>query len=193
MTNKTPDQLLMADPNQDWEMSRFDKTMQMLRGRWTLVTILALILAVAGAVLGYKMPKPIYRSEGIVEIKPVVPRILTSDDSKDLRAQFEGYIGQQVALLNSKEVKKKALFHDAWQEVAPGTSGGDFVKFEKNAAAERPIRSQVIEIYFSNPDPVLAQKGVESMAKAYEALIKERDEEDKAMVYDIVVKEHERL
>ena len=36
MTNKTPDQLLMADPNQDWEMSRFDKTMQMLRvaGRW---------------------------------------------------------------------------------------------------------------------------------------------------------------
>ncbi len=193
MTNKTPDQLLMAEPNSDWEISRFDMTMQMLRGRWTLVVILALILAVTGAFLGFKVPKPIYRSEGIIEIKPVVPRILTSDESNDLRAQFEGYIGQQVAMLNSKEIKKKALLRDEWQEVAPGTSGGDFVSFEKNAMAERPSRSQVIEIYFSNTDPVLAQKGVESMAKAYEALIKERDEEDKAMVYDIVVSEHKRL
>jgi Mrp family chromosome partitioning ATPase/uncharacterized protein involved in exopolysaccharide biosynthesis len=193
MTNKTPDQLLMADPNQDWEMSRFDRTMQMLRGRWMLVTILALILAVCGAVLGYKIPKPVYRSEGIIEIKPVVPRILNSEGSDELLAQFEGYINQQELLLNSKEIMKKALYRDEWQAVAPGTSGGDLVRFEKNSKAERPIRSQVIEIYFSNEEPVLAQKGVESIAKAYEALIKERDEEDKAMVYDLVVKEHDRL
>ena len=192
MTNNTPDQLLVADTN-DWEMSRFDKTMQMLRGRWTLVSILALIFAVAGGFAGYKLPKPVYRSEGIVEIKPVVPKILTSDESKDLRAQFEGYIGQQVALLNSKEVKKQAMLRPEWQQVSPGTAPGFFVKFDKNAIADRPMRSQSIEIYFSDPDPVLSQKGVEAMAKAYEQLIEKKDEEDKAQVYDIVVKEHERL
>lgn len=192
MTNKTPDQLLVADSN-DWEMSRIDKTMQMLRGRWTLVTILALIGAVAGGFAGFKLPKPTYRSEGIVEIKPVVPKILISDESKDLRAQFEGYIGQQETLLNSKEVKKQAMLREEWQQVSPGTAPGFFVKFERNAAAKRPVRSQVIEIYYNDPDPVLAQKGVEAMAKAYESLIEKKDEEDKAQVYDIVVKEHERL
>jgi Mrp family chromosome partitioning ATPase/uncharacterized protein involved in exopolysaccharide biosynthesis len=193
MTNKTPDQLLVADNNQEWELSRFDMTMQMLRGRWTLVAILALIGAVAGGFAGFKLPKPIYRSEGIVEIKPVVPKILTSDDSKDLRAQFEGYISQQVALLNSKEVKKQAMMRDEWQQVSPGTAPGFFVQFDRNAAAERPARSQSIEIYYNDVDPVVAQKGVEAMAKAYEALIEKKDEEDKAQVYDIVVKEHERL
>tara|TARA_Y100001933_G_scaffold265279_1_gene339654 strand:- start:80412 stop:82739 length:2328 start_codon:yes stop_codon:yes gene_type:complete len=193
MTNKTPDQLLVADNNHEWEMNRFDMTMQMLRGRWTLVIVLALIFATAGGFAGFKLPKPIYRSEGIIEIKPVVPKILTDDESKDLRAQFDGYIGQQVALLNSKEVKKSAMLNDAWQSVKPGTAPGFFVQFEKNAKALRPLQSQVIELYFTHTDPVLAQKGVEAMGKAYEDLVKLKDEEDKAQVYDIVVKEHERL
>ncbi|MBL4701985.1 MAG: hypothetical protein JKX85_12080 [Phycisphaeraceae bacterium] len=78
----TPDQLHVAEHNPEWEMSRFDMTMQMLRGRWMLVAMLALIGAIAGGFAGYTLPEPIFRSEGIIEIKPVVARILTSDESK---------------------------------------------------------------------------------------------------------------
>ncbi|MBN4061120.1 hypothetical protein JYU15_01660, partial [bacterium AH-315-I18] len=193
MTNMTPDQLHVAEHNPEWEMSRFDMTMQMLRGRWMLVAMLALIGAIAGGFAGYTLPEPIFRSEGIIEIKPVVARILTSDESKDLRAQFNGYIGQQVALINSKEVKLKAMLRDEWQQIRPGTAPGFFVRFDRNATAQRPTQSQVIEIYFSDTDPAAAQKGVEVLAKGYEALIKEKDEEDKAEVYDLVVKEYDRL
>ncbi len=191
--NKTPDALHTADPYQVDGMTRFDQTMQMLRGRWGLVAILALIGMIGGGFVGYKVPTPVYRSEGLIEIKPVVPKILISDDTKDLRAQFEGYVRQQLTLLNSKEVLKTAMLDPDWQAIAPGTGDGNFIHFERSADAEREVRSQVINVYFSDSNPAAALVGVKVITNAYMKLAQAKEEEDKAQVYDIVVAERDRV
>lgn len=193
MTNKTPEQLYVAENNPEFELSRIDTTIQMLRGRWVLVTILALIGSIFGGVLGFTLPKPVYRSEGFIEIKPNIPKILSSDESKNLLNEFEGYMSQQKAMLNSKDFQRKAMLRNEWQAIHPGNANGLFVKFERNAEAQHKFKSHVIELYFSDTDPVAAKIGVEVLAKTYIDEIERQENEDQNEVQKLVIKEYNRL
>src|SRR5688572_17302702 len=48
----------------------------LLRGRYHWAVLLGLALAGAGAFVGYKATVPVYQSQGVIRIKPKLPRIL---------------------------------------------------------------------------------------------------------------------
>src|SRR5207248_10888300 len=60
------------------------KVQRLLRGRYLLAVVLALICGLIGAAWGWKSQKPKFSSDGIIWIKPVIPAI-TSKDRKSTR------------------------------------------------------------------------------------------------------------
>src|SRR6476659_9740244 len=52
----------------------------LLRGRYRIAIILAVLGTMAGGFVGYRIQKPMYTSTGIIRIKPHVSPVLTQND-----------------------------------------------------------------------------------------------------------------
>jgi len=92
------------------------KIHRMLRGRYVLATVLALIGAVAGATAGVMLPKPAWESDGVIEISPIIH---TADDIDKVRPMWTQYIAGVMTKLHTESVIREAMESPEWQKVRP--------------------------------------------------------------------------
>jgi len=145
----------------------------LLRGRWLWAIGIGGVLASAGAWIGFRMSKPTYRSAGLIDIAPQVPRILYQTEEKGVLPMFESYVQSQEDLAKSRRVIDMAMQSAAWKGLGRGISDSEIASFMEHLSVDH--RSQSIQISFSDLDPDAAMIAVNQIIEAYMKLTDERD------------------
>lgn len=89
---------------------------QALRGRYIAVMGLGAVLAAALGYTGWRLAKPMYRSESLIRIAYDAPKL--NQPTVDMRSveAFEAFMQSQQALLTSRRLLELALQDPAWAE-----------------------------------------------------------------------------
>lgn len=149
-----------------------------LRGRYVLAVVLGLFAGAVCGVVGYKLQRPVYRSEGLVRIAYSLPQIMgPSEQNQPLGQMFDTLLQSQRQLITSRKVIDKAATDTLWQ----GTSAkvpADLVQFyaEQLKVDVRP-RSEFIIISVSDSDPVLAASAVTAIINAYSSVYHDQEKD----------------
>jgi uncharacterized protein involved in exopolysaccharide biosynthesis/Mrp family chromosome partitioning ATPase len=158
----------------------------LLRGRYHWAVLLSTLLAAAGAYAGYRATRPTYKSNVVIKIEPVLPRILYKSESNDPLPAFDTFVNTQVALLKGGGVLDRAYASEAWQAVPEGQRH-ERRKVAKNLMITAPVSTRgVIEIEYTDISPEGAQAGAQSIFEAYNALYGNRDEKALAQKLQIL-------
>src|ERR1700742_1564116 len=74
---------------------------RLLAGRYIWATLLGIALACLGGTIAYLFVKPTYQSIGLIEVKPVLGRILYSNEQNGVMPMFDAFVETQASLLRS--------------------------------------------------------------------------------------------
>src|SRR5438105_3427566 len=92
--------------------SPLKKIQRLLRGREKLAITLGLCGAIIGGLVGWFSQKPQYISNGVVWIRPIIPRLLDSDKVMPFYSQ---YIQSQCAIIVGPRVIDRAMQSNDWK------------------------------------------------------------------------------
>jgi Mrp family chromosome partitioning ATPase/uncharacterized protein involved in exopolysaccharide biosynthesis len=137
----------------------------LLRGRYLLAIVLALLGAAGGAGFGYFVQKPSYQSVGIIRIKPSMPNGLLIGQDRVMPA-FEAFVKSQQAFLLSERVISKAMEKPEWQAVTPGLSPEAIVSFRSRLEVFYD-KGELIKVSFTDANPAVAMTGVKCVTTSY--------------------------
>src|SRR2546423_12934201 len=79
-----------------------------LRGNYPLIVALGVLFGLGGAALGWFIPKPVYRSEGLIQIRYAQPAVDPGMAQSGL-TPFDVFMESQKTLITSRRVIDKAL------------------------------------------------------------------------------------
>lgn len=152
------------------EESPFRKLHKLLRGRYLLAFVLALLGAAGGAAAGYFSAKPVLKAEAMIEIRPVI----IDPNNDKVMVMFSSYIQSQIATLMSDTLVRQAMRDPRWQAVRPGPVNDLAVAafLEKLTVKLPPGSSMLIVVGYADNSPqadVVAPAAVQSLIDAYKA------------------------
>lgn len=78
------------------------------RYRWTFL-VLAVVLGAPASVVTWRLVIPEYRAGAVVEVSPVIPRLVFKTEDNGLIPLYRQYLNTQVAILRSAEVLNRVL------------------------------------------------------------------------------------
>jgi Mrp family chromosome partitioning ATPase/uncharacterized protein involved in exopolysaccharide biosynthesis len=148
---------------------------QLLRGRYILAIVLAIGLGGGLAYLGWTIPKPIYKSTGMIRIKPFTTRILYSNERNEMMPMFDSFVDSQVLLMRSQRVTDLAMQSDEWRALKRGSTPQEAADFVKSLEVIRPEGSEIVQVSFTDLNPTAAVIGAKSVIEAYEKIYGESD------------------
>ena len=139
-----------------------------LRGRWATVVALGVCCATVGAVIGWKLGKPIYESEGLVQIEyapqPVMAPIRTDREPVEI---FQAILSSQQALLSSRRIVDLAMQEADWRGIGRPVTPETTQQFASGLKVEHRPATDYIRVVFADPEPVAAAAAVRSVLSAY--------------------------
>ncbi len=162
--------------NESWDMGQehqqtnpFVLIHRNMRGRYTVAIVLGLIFGIAGGVLGYTSREPLYRSTGLIRVKPVLPRVLYKDEQNTGMQMFANFINTQAQLIGQSDVIENAMNSDDWRAIKDITNFDTFQDVQGRLVVRSDSRGQqeTILVYFEDPNPTVSQVVVESIFDAY--------------------------
>jgi len=136
-----------------------------LRGRYWIAVPLGLMLGMVGGYLGYTLLHPIYRGEGMIQISALNTKDPTNQTT--VMQNFEEYVQSQAMLMGSRTVIDKAMRGSDWVRTRMGADGETMVKVSENLLVEHPPHTEMIRIYYTDPDPDVAKFTVQAIVAAY--------------------------
>jgi Mrp family chromosome partitioning ATPase/uncharacterized protein involved in exopolysaccharide biosynthesis len=148
---------------------------QLLRGRYILAIVLSVVLGGVLGYLGYRSQKPIYRSTGMIRIKPFTTRILYDTERSNMMPMFDSFVDSQVLLMRSQRVTDLAMQSDEWRALKRGSSPEAAAEFVKSLDVSRGEGSEIVQVSFSDLDPNAAVIGAKSVIEAYEKIYGESE------------------
>lgn len=148
------------------QVNPWQRMRRLLRGRMWLAGILATVCAAAGGAAGYKLLKPEYRSDGLVEIRPLLASPLAGNQD-EVMPMYSEYVQSQANILDSQRVIQSAIESDEWQAVGRGSSPQAIEKFMKDLEVTCVDGSFFIRVSFTDPDPTIAATAVKSVIQSY--------------------------
>lgn len=140
----------------------------LLRGRYPLAILLAILGAAIGGPIGYLSVKPEYRGTGVIEVRSTLPRILYETEQNQRIADFGSYLLTQVELLRSSRVVGLAMQDPEWRSLGRGLQPEQVQRFNESLEVTSPRNSQLIYVSFSDRDAKAAATAVKALIKAYE-------------------------
>ena len=140
---------------------------RLLQGRYVYAIILGLIGALIFAVLGFWIPKPIYKSTGALRFRPVLPRVLYQSEETGVMPMFGAFVSEQANLLGRERIRDMAMTDDAWKRLGRKLTPQSQMAFQKSLVVSRSKGSTIILVSFVDQDPHAAQIGVKSVLDAY--------------------------
>jgi polysaccharide biosynthesis transport protein len=135
-----------------------------LRGRYWIVITLGLILGGSGGYLGYTKLHPIYRAEGMLQISLSKPDPMGSSSAMP---NWEEYVQSQTLVLGSRTVMRMAMQGPNWKDTGLAMDGTVQSKIAENLTVDHPPRTELIRVYYTDPDPEVAVAVVKSIVRAY--------------------------
>lgn len=143
---------------------------RLLRGRYLITILLAGIFAVAGGAAGYLSQQPLYRSDAVIQIQPVLPKILFDTDVTSAPAMFSSYVAAQAQLISGQNVINFAMDTDRWREASrrAEVSIGSFDEFRRGLKVNTSrATQQLITVSYEHEDASVAHAAAHSVVNAY--------------------------
>jgi capsular exopolysaccharide synthesis family protein len=140
----------------------------LLRGRYPLAVGLALLGLIIGAPIGYFAVKPTYRSQGVIEVRSTLPRLLFETEQNERIPDFGPFLITQMELLRSSRVISLAMQDPEWRDLGRGIEPQQVAAFTKSLEVTSPRNSQLIYVLFRDDDPRAAAIAVKAVIRAYE-------------------------
>jgi len=174
---RPPDQLPdLADPlgvqgAMAAQTSTLARMHRLLRNRYKWCVLLALVLGAAGGVGGYFSRKPVYSCTGMIQIRPVVERILfPSEESRMLN--YESFVNSQIALLRSQRVITLAMQSPDWKALGrqKSTPEEEIADFLERLTVTNIQRSEIITVSFEDTDRAATVAAVSGVLNAYNSI-----------------------
>jgi capsular exopolysaccharide synthesis family protein len=141
------------------------KVHRLLRGRYLLAGLLALLGGVAGAYYGWKSQAPVYRASGMIEIKPFIPRIAESDKVMPF---YNQHMTTEAGRIRTAEVIDVAMRTPEWRDAGgPAPTPQTVAGFQSGLLSTVVKNSFYIDLTFEHTDPKLAGAGVNAVLSAF--------------------------
>ncbi|CAN5609441.1 hypothetical protein BH10PLA1_BH10PLA1_05310 [soil metagenome] len=137
---------------------------KLLRGRYPIVILLALIFGAAGGAAGWILPKPQFMATGQIMLSPLIRNL---NDADKVMPMFSAYVNVQTQVLASPRLIQAALQRQQWKDTGKPTSS-DFVGyFLQNLLIDSPKNSQLLTISYTDPVDSVASAAGGSLIDAY--------------------------
>lgn len=165
----------MSDGQVNWDMgsehaqtSVFLIIHRLLRGKYILTGVLALIFGIGGGVMGYMSRQPMYESIGQIRIQPSLPKVLFNSEQSTAPQMFASYVSSQAELISGGGVIERALETPEWRAVE-GKSNIHSAADVKDRLRVRSSRSaqEIISVSFSDEDPEVSSTIVNAVMDSY--------------------------
>ncbi len=138
-----------------------------LRGRYWIAIVLGVVCGIVGGYFGFKSQQPIYRGEGLIQIAFSTPAIMTPSDRSGPMINFEEYLQSQSMLLSSRAIVNQAMKLQEWKQSGLGDDPAVHNVVAANLMVEHPTRTEFIRVYYTDKNPDVALRVVQSVVKAY--------------------------
>jgi polysaccharide biosynthesis transport protein len=154
------------------EQTPLRRVHQLLRGRYALAAVLALIGAAVGAAVGFKLPKPMYESAAILRVDPI---IIEKDQGNSVLPFYQNFVADLMVELKTDKVIRRAMQSPEWKSLRP--YAGEYPPAEQVAEFSRnltvrpvPMTPEMIQILYDDTRPdskQVAQVAVKSLLNAF--------------------------
>lgn len=149
---------------------------RLLRGRYPLTIVLALLGAATGGSIGVISQEPIYRSDGQIRIRPAVGKLLYDTEQSAILPRFASYVASQANYIRTDRVIRRAMQSEAWRRLGRGLDPQEQARFARALDVSIDARSgEWITVSFYDRDPAAAKVAVEEVIRAYEDLAGETE------------------
>ncbi len=156
-----------AEPQQA-QGNVFAMVHRLLRGRYLLTVGLALVFGLAGAAAGFFSQRPLFRSNAVIEIRPVLPKILFESEQSSVPQMFSNIVAAQANLLSQPDVVQYAMESDIWRSVrdrAGILTVEDFIG--RLRVQNNPATRQLIFVSFEHEEAAVATAANQAVVNAY--------------------------
>src|SRR5262245_38395442 len=153
------------------------KAHRILRGRYPWAFGLAVVLGTAGGIAGAVLPKPVYRSTGIIDVAPKVKSVLFESEDKGVMPMFDNFVQTQATIASSRRVTEMAMRSPEWQAMGRGFSEKALAIFQENLSVTHPRATQYVQVSVADESPECAAVAVNQIMKAYLKVYTELEQE----------------
>ncbi|HVS72499.1 MAG TPA: hypothetical protein VHQ47_14685 [Phycisphaerae bacterium] len=149
---------------------------RIMRGRYWLAILLAVVIGGGLAYYGYKKGQVLYTSTAMVRFRAVMPAILYHNDQNGMMPMFDSFVDSQVLLMRSQRVTDMAMQSDDWRALhRPNTpeAAADFVKSLNVWRDERG--GEMVQVSFTDKDPNAAMIAARAVIESYQKIYGDSD------------------
>jgi len=165
------------------EQTPLRRVHRLLRGRYALAVVLAAIGAAAGATVGIMLPKPSWKSVGMIEIRPTISTASAADITMPM---YQQYVQDIVVRMHTDRVIKLAMMNPEWRKRRPFSGdvppSEQVIEFGKNLTVKQmPLSPQNIEVDYEDSKPdakEVVQIATTSVIGAFRDLLNSTDPDD---------------
>lgn len=165
-----PSQVLADAGSQPPQQNLAKLVHKLLRGRYPIVIVLALIGGIGGAVGGYFSQTPKFKCDGQVQVQPTIPKILYQTEQSSVSPMFSNLLNTQVAWLQQDRVIRKAMDSADWRELGRGRGPEDEAEFRKNLKVATIPNTFIINVSYTDEQSRAALVAVREVINAYQEL-----------------------
>ena len=86
---------------------------RLMRGKYLLTLVFALVFGITGGAIGYLSQSPQYRSTGVIRIQPSLPKVLYESEQSTAPKMFSSFVNSQAQFITYGQVVKLAIESDS--------------------------------------------------------------------------------
>lgn len=159
------------------------KIHRLMRGRYVIAFLLAVICGGVGGAIGFFSQKPDYKSVGVIEIDPVVP---DWDKVERVMLMYTQHMYTQVAQLQGERLIRLAIEHPDWKRETRNTPRSadptaEVQDFSRNLKVEFVKGTQLIQVTFQHAKPTAAQAAVKAVLETYDKRFAQQENNNAAV------------
>lgn len=143
---------------------RRQRVLNLLRGRWHWLALLAVVFGAALATAGFFSQKTLYASSGKIQIKQVLPQ--AERGAADSGYTSSEFLRTEMSLITSPPVLALVLQDEGWRKAA-GDEADDSSLITGGVVVENERGTNLVTISFINPDPEVALAGLRAVMNAH--------------------------
>lgn len=152
---------------------------RLLRGRYLITAALAAVFAVAGGAAGFFAKKPQFRSDAVIQIQPVLPKILFETEQSSVPQMFSNIVAAQADLISRPSVVEYAMESDRWRAVSAISGINSVQDFVSHLRVQNSrATQQLISVSFEHENAAVAHAANQAIVDAYMELHGRRSEQD---------------
>jgi succinoglycan biosynthesis transport protein ExoP len=140
---------------------------RLMRGKYLLTLVFALVFGITGGAIGYLSQSPQYRSTGVIRIQPSLPKVLYESEQSTAPKMFSSFVSSQAQLISNGRVIQNAIDKDDWNAVKSlvDLSASDV---QRRLVVKPDRRAQeIIKVSFSDENPVVSATIVSTVMDSY--------------------------